>query len=50
MADKRAHQRAVTIGRQGGLVTEITGGLREGDRVIEHPSDALAEGMEVVRR
>lgn len=50
VANGRANQRPVTIGRQGGLVTEITGGLREGESVVEHPSDALAEGIEVVRR
>jgi HlyD family secretion protein len=50
VAEGRAQRRAVAIGRQAGLVTEILRGVRAGDAVIEHPSDAVAEGVEVARR
>lgn len=50
VAGGRAKLRTVAIGRQGGLVTEITRGLRKGETVIEHPSDAVSAGVEVLAR
>ena len=46
----RAKRRTVTVGRQGGLVTEIVGGLRAGQKAIEHPSDSVEEGIQLVAR
>jgi HlyD family secretion protein len=40
----RARRRSVTIGQQAGLSTQILGGLKEGDRVIVHPGNAVDEG------
>ena len=40
----------VEIGRRGGLDVEVVEGLQEGDRVIVHPSDAIADGVEVTLR
>lgn len=47
VADGRAARREVTIGRRGGLVTEIVNGLEEGKTVIVHPGDKLVEGNRV---
>ncbi len=41
---------AVQVGEQNGVETQITGGLREGDRVVVHPSDAVVDGAEVAPR
>ncbi len=46
----RARLRQVEIGRQGGLVAEVLSGLEEGDRVILHPGDSIAEGLRVEER
>ncbi len=40
----------VRIGHRNGVAAEITDGLGEGDRVILHPSDAIADGVPVVAR
>lgn len=42
--DGRAHQRIVEIGDRAGLVTEIRGGLKPGERVVQHPDDRVVEG------
>jgi len=46
----RARLRQVEIGRQGGLFAEVLSGLEEGDRVIVHPGDSIAEGLRVESR
>jgi HlyD family secretion protein len=43
----RARQREVTVGPGSGLLTEIVAGLEEGDTVIVHPGDAVADGVRV---
>ena len=43
----RTRLRVVDVGRQGGLVAEVLGGLEEGDRVLLHPGDSIAEGLRV---
>ena len=45
--DGRALEQAVSIGRRSGLDAEIVSGLAEGDRVIVHPDDRVAEGTRV---
>ena len=46
--DGRARLQPCTIGRRGSSETEIVDGLREGERVIIHPSEELADGVRVV--
>lgn len=45
--DGRARLRAVQVGRGNGVAAEVTGGLRDGDRVIVYPGDKVAEGTRV---
>ncbi len=46
----RAVRRAVTIGKQNGLVAELVTGLSEGDTVIVHPGDRIEDGVRVTLR
>jgi HlyD family secretion protein len=46
----RAELRAVEVGRRSGSFAEIVSGLREGEPVVLHPSDALRDGSRVSRR
>jgi HlyD family secretion protein len=46
----RAKLRTVRIGRSNGIETEVLDGLREGDVVILHPSDRVADGTRVQAR
>lgn len=46
----RIRRRPVKIGRQNALEAELLEGLELGDRVVVHPSDKLADGMEVKER
>jgi HlyD family secretion protein len=48
--DGRARQRAVTIGRLSRDSAEVLGGLSEGDVLIAHPSDRIADGVQVETR
>jgi len=50
VADGRARLKPVRIGRQTGLVTEVVAGLAEHDRVVVHPSDRVADGVDVAPR
>jgi len=43
-------QQKVKTGRQNGLEAEILEGLKEGDRVVLHPSDQIEEGVQVRQR
>jgi HlyD family secretion protein len=43
----RARRRAVDIGHRNPLAVEILGGLKEGETVIVHPSDQIADGVKV---
>jgi HlyD family secretion protein len=43
----RARLRPVEIGRRNGLEAQIEGGLREGEQVITHPSDRIADGVAI---
>lgn len=45
--DGRLSTRIVEPGRESGLMREITDGLTAGERVVAHPSDALADGLRV---
>ncbi len=46
----RARLQAVDIGHRTGLLTEVIGGLAEGEIVIAHPPDAIADGVRVKER
>lgn len=49
-AEGRARLSPVEIGHRNGTAAEVTVGLSPGDRVILHPSDAIAEGTPVAER
>ncbi|MGE3821133.1 MAG: efflux RND transporter periplasmic adaptor subunit [Isosphaeraceae bacterium] len=46
----RVHASPVKVGHGNGLETEILDGLKEGDRLVLHPSDKVAEGVAVTER
>lgn len=46
----RATARAVKVGRRNGAVAQVLDGLKEGERVVLHPSDKLAAGSRVEAR
>lgn len=48
--DGRAERRTVTIGHRNDREAEVTNGLREGERVVMHPSDTLTPGSRVTPR
>jgi HlyD family secretion protein len=50
VADDRARLTPVEVGQRNGLEAEVLAGLAPGDRVILHPSDQVADGVEVVAR
>ena len=45
-----AHQTHVTLGMQNGLEAEVLDGLSQGDQVIVHPGDDVADGTHVRAR
>ncbi|TDR56573.1 HlyD family secretion protein [Halomonas ventosae] len=45
--DGRALSRRVEVNRRSGLVTQVVGGLEQGERVILHPGERVAEGVRV---
>jgi HlyD family secretion protein len=47
---ERARRRPLTIGQRNSLRAEVLDGLREGERVIVHPDDKIAEGVRVAPR
>ncbi len=47
---KTARLQALKIGRSNGDYAEVIEGLAAGDRVVQHPSDVIEDGSEVVRR
>lgn len=46
----KAVERAVEIGQRNGLEAEVVSGLAEGDPVIVHPGDSIADGVEIEER
>jgi HlyD family secretion protein len=46
----RARARAVDVGLRAGYQVEILKGLSDGDEVVLHPSEAVVEGVRIVRR
>jgi HlyD family secretion protein len=45
-----ARERIVTIGQRGARHAEVLEGLEEGERIVTHPSDAVADGVMIVDR
>jgi HlyD family secretion protein len=43
----RARRRAVTIGQEAGLITQVLSGLNEGDQVILHPENSVQDDVRV---
>jgi HlyD family secretion protein len=50
MENNRAKFREVAIGHQSGLFTEITEGIREGERVLSHPDERIEDGIRITVR
>lgn len=48
--DGRARLRHLEIGRQSGLVTQVSDGLEAGETVIVHPGEGIADGIAVAPR
>jgi HlyD family secretion protein len=48
--DDKAVLHKVQIGRRGGLFAQVIEGLAAHDEVIVHPSDRIADGVQVLRR
>lgn len=48
--DGRARLRPVELGQRTGLRAQITAGLEDGEAVIDHPSDDVADGVRVTAR
>jgi HlyD family secretion protein len=48
--DGKAVRRQVDVGHQNGLAAEVTAGVREGEKVILHPSAEVADGVKVRER
>ncbi len=46
----RARQRVVKIGQRTGLLAQILEGLETGDKVVNHPSDEVADGVRIRER
>jgi HlyD family secretion protein len=46
-ADGRAVLRRVEIGHRGADAVEILGGLEEGERLVLHPTDRIADGVRI---
>lgn len=46
----KARRRTVSVGRRGGLAAQVLDGLAEGEAVIAHPDDTIADGVSVTTR
>ena len=43
-------QTTIQIGQRNAIEAEVLSGLAEGDQVIVHPGDAVADGVSVILR
>lgn len=48
--DGRARLQPVEVGHRNTIDAEITNGLREGDRIVLHPSDRVTDGVRITAR
>ena len=46
----RARQRVVKIGQRTGLVAQILEGVEEGNKVVNHPTDEVADGVRITEK
>ena len=46
----RAQQRVVKVGQRNGLIAQILEGVKEGDVVVNHPSDEVEDGVRITER
>ncbi len=46
----RARLRPVRIGQRSGLAAQVIAGLKQGDQVVAHPDDKLADGVRIKQR
>jgi len=50
VANGRAQQRVVKVGQRNGLIAQILDGVKEGDVVVNHPSDEVSDGVRITER
>lgn len=50
VADGVVEERAVTLGQRGARMAQVLEGLAAGERIVTHPSDAVADGVTVMDR
>ena len=48
--NKRAVLRRVQVGQRNGLIAQILEGVKEGDVVVDHPSDEVGDGVRITER
>lgn len=48
--DSRAQLRTIKVGRQNGLDAQVLEGLADGEQIVTHPGDKLADGVDVFER
>ncbi|MDX1347094.1 MAG: efflux RND transporter periplasmic adaptor subunit [Thiomicrorhabdus chilensis] len=48
--NERAKLQTVTLGQRNGLNAQILSGLKEGDKIINHPSDTVEDGVGLKER
>ena len=46
----RAQRRDVKVGQRNGLIAQILEGVKEGDVVVNHPSDEVEDGVRITER
>jgi len=46
----RAQRRVVKVGQRNGLIAQILEGVKEGDVVVNHPSDEVEDGVRITER
>ena len=46
----RAKRREARVGQRNGLIAQILDGLKEGEVVINHPSEEVEDGRRVTQR
>jgi len=50
VANGRAQQREVKVGQRNGLIAQILEGVKEGEKVVNHPSDEVEDGVRITER
>lgn len=50
VSDRVVEERTVTLGRRGARMAQVLEGLEAGERIVTHPSEAVADGVTVIDR